>query len=585
MDFKTKSDEQEKPIHNHHRNHNQCHNQYHNHSHNQCHNQCHNQYHNHYHDHNQNQNNNQSHNHQQHISKFFLMNGYILQKEVVNFIRNNEEKIFLEIFRSLGFPKIITVNIFLTKSSEIISLLDLFFFKEIFDKKTVIDIKERINSILKKAEKEEKETKETTKKEVEKREEGIREKEARIENVQKFNEKFKEKTKKIEVKDFLNFFRSRYSFFKDLLKNRNELNNLFSIDKMPRNNQSVSVIGMVLSKRETKNKNIILTLEDLKGSISILVNKNKKEVYEKAQEVIEDEVIGVRGFGNREIIFASDIVFPEIINYNEKKCENDSNIIFVSDIHVGSNNFLESNFKKFVKWVNGDIEIQKKKAKKITHIFLIGDLIDGVGIYPGQEDELFIHDVKEQYKYLYELLDEIRKDVHLVFIPGNHDAVTLTEPQFFNEYSSILKNLENAEFLSNPSYYHLNNYCLLFYHGYSLDYYANNVYTLKQKQPYRNPETLLKFLITKRHLAPTHGSTLYSPQDEDFYIVKKIPDIFVTSHIHKTAVDHFRNIFLISTSCWQARTTYQEKFGHIPDPCKAIIFNTKEKKVNIIDFS
>ena len=139
--------------------------------------------------------------------------------------------------------------------------------------------------------------------------------------------------------------------------------------------------------------------------------------------------------------------------------------------------------------------------------------------------------------------------------------------------------------MPNPSYYNVYGYRVLLYHGYSLDYYANNVYALKQLKPYENPEVLLKFLLTKRHLAPVHGSTLYMPTEEDFFVIKKIPDIFVTSHVHKTGTSWYRGILLISTSCWQARTPFQEKVGHIPDPCKVPIFNTKTKRINILDFS
>jgi DNA polymerase II small subunit len=388
--------------------------------------------------------------------------------------------------------------------------------------------------------------------------------------------------REIAVNDFVDFYRHRFNYLKEILKERKELENLISIDKLSKNNRSVSIIGMVYEKRETKNRNIILALEDGKGSVNVLISKDK-EVYKKALNVVEDEVIGVKGFGNKEIIFASDIIFPEIINQNQKKCKEDKNIVFISDIHVGSEKFLESNFRKFIKWVNGEIN-NDEKVKKISHIFILGDLVDGVGIYPGQENELSIKDIKEQYKYLAEILKEIRKDIKIVLLPGNHDAANLLEPQTFTHHAQPLV-FENSEFLQNPCFYEVYGYSLLLYHGYSLDYYANYVDGLKQFNPYQNPRYILRFFLSKRHLAPSHGSTLYYPLQEDFLLIDKVPDLFVTAHIHKSDVDYFRNIFLISTSCWQARTKFQEKMGHEPDPCKAVIFNTKSKKINIVDFS
>jgi len=402
------------------------------------------------------------------------------------------------------------------------------------------------------------------------------------EEIKKEKNFFQPFKKEISVNDFVDFYRFRFNYLKEILKERKELENLISIDKLTSSNRKVSVIGMVYEKRETKNGNIILTLEDNKASVNVLVGKDK-EVYKKAQNVVEDEVIGVKGFGNKEIIFASDIVFPEILNQNQKECKEDKNIIFISDIHVGSEKFLEKNFMKFIKWVNGEIN-EDEKVKKISHIFILGDLVDGVGIYPGQENELNIKDIKEQYKYLAEILKEIRQEIKIVILPGNHDAVSLLEPQTFTSYAEPLV-FENTELLQNPSFYNIYGYNLLLYHGYSLDYYANYVYGLKQHKPYQNPRYLLRFLLSKRHLAPTHGSTFYFPSQNDFLLINKTPDLFVTAHIHKSDIEYYKNIFLISTSCWQARTKFQEKMGHEPDPCKVIVFNTKNKKINIIDFS
>jgi len=511
------------------------------------------------------------------ISAYFLQNGFLLQKAVLNNIDDGEEMIFLELFKSVNSPKIIHLDFLKSNKTKFISTIEAFLAEKRFDEALLEKIKKKFETEKEKVEVEERE-------DIEK---GIKkdiEKDALTAHLPSDLQELL-KPKKVEVKDFVDFFRNRYNFFKELLKNRKELTNLVSIDKLPRSNQNISIIGMVLNKYETKNKNIILEVEDLKGKISVLINRNRKEVYEKALEIVEDEVIGIKGFGNNEIIFASDIVFPEIVNMNDKSCKYDHNIVFTSDTHVGSNNFLEANFKRFISWLNGDVSKQKEKAKNITHLIIAGDLVDGIGIYPGQEDELIIQDVKEQYKYLFELLDEIRKDVKIILLPGNHDAVTLTEPQFFSNFSLCLKKLENAELLPNPSYYSIDGFSILLYHGYSLDYYANNVYALKQQKPYENPDALQRFLLRKRHLAPTHSSTPYMPWKEDYFIIKKVPDIFVTAHIHKTAVSSYRNILLISTSCWQARTAYQERFGHIPDPCKVVIFNTKQKNSSILDFS
>ena len=64
--------------------------------------------------------------------------------------------------------------------------------------------------------------------------------------------------KKIVIKDFFNHFKRRFIEMKKILQEHSELDNLISINKISRNNQRVSIIGMVYDKRITKNNNIFL---------------------------------------------------------------------------------------------------------------------------------------------------------------------------------------------------------------------------------------------------------------------------------------------------------------------------------------
>ncbi len=96
---------------------------------------------------------------------------------------------------------------------------------------------------------------------------------------------------------------------------------------------------------------------------------------------------------------------------------------------------------------------------------------------------------------------------------------------------------------------------------------------------------IIHFLLKKRHLAPTHTSTPYYPYEKDMLVIRKAPDIFVSGHIHKSAISSYNGILTISCSCWQSKTAYQEKFGHEPDPCKVPILNLKTGKINMLDFS
>jgi DNA polymerase II small subunit/DNA polymerase delta subunit B len=98
------------------------------------------------------------------------------------------------------------------------------------------------------------------------------------------------------------------------------------------------------------------------------------------------------------------------------------------------------------------------------------------------------------------------------------------------------------------------------------------------------PEEIMKYLLKNRHLAPTHASTQYYPLEKDGLFIREIPDIFVSAHTHKCGVAYYNNILVVSISCWEEMTPYQEKFGNIPDHCKVPMFNLKTRKVKILDF-
>lgn len=234
--------------------------------------------------------------------------------------------------------------------------------------------------------------------------------------------------KKINVEDFVKHFRNRYIELKSILQERSELQNLTSIERINSQRQNISVIVMVSGKRTTKNKNILLNIEDLTGACIALINQNKPELYSKAQNIVMDEVIGLKCTGSREMLFVNDIIYPDAAIFEKKRSDSEVYALFTSDVHVGSDKFLEENFLRFIEWINGNIN-SKEDTSKIKYLFLVGDNVDGVGVYPGQESFLKINDIKKQYEKLAELLGMIRKDIKIILCPGQHDAVRVAEPQ------------------------------------------------------------------------------------------------------------------------------------------------------------
>ena len=397
--------------------------------------------------------------------------------------------------------------------------------------------------------------------------------------------------KKLEVGDFTRYFRNRFSEMRKILQENSSLKNLVSINKLSGTRQSISIIGIVSNKSITKNKNLLFEVEDLTGKIKVLVSPSNQKIYEKAEEISLDSVLGFSGFGNQDIIFASEVVFPDSIIVERKKSSVDESVLFLGDLHFGSKLFMEENFLKFIDYLNGKVP-NTPEVEKIKYLFLVGDLIAGVGAYPNQEKDLKIKDIEEQFIQLAELLSKIRKDIKIIISPGNHDGVRLMEPQppLNERYAWSIYNLKNVLVTGNPSSVNIGNtsdfsgFDILTYHGFSYPYYANTVPSLIKNDALNSPEKVMTYLLKNRHLAPSHSSVQYFPSEEDSLIIKKIPDVFVSGHIHKSAVSYYNNILIVSVSSWEGKTAYQEKMGNQPDFCKVPMFNLKTRTIKILDF-
>lgn len=408
---------------------------------------------------------------------------------------------------------------------------------------------------------------------------------------------YTEKPKKKTVQDFVSYFNSRYNTIKGFLLNRQELQGVTSINRLDKKMQRepVALIAMVKERQITKNGNLLLEIEDPTGTTKVLVSKNKPELLERAKDIVHDEVIGLVGVNGDGIVFANNVIWPDIPMKKLKKAEKEEYVVFLSDFHVGSTNFLGDELNKFMEWINGKTgnEKQKEIASKVKYIFIAGDLVDGCGIYPGQENELLVKDIYEQYKMCAEVLKKIPPHIKLIICPGNHDAMRIAEPQpeLYKDFAKHIWELPNVVMVSNPALVNIgaedgfSGFDVLLYHGYSFDHFVANVDSIRNKGGYDRADLIMKFLLQRRHLAPTHTSTLYIPVETDNLVIDKIPDFFISGHIHKTAVANYKNITMVCGSCWQSKTSFQEKVGHHPEPCRVPIVNLKTRNVKILNFS
>ncbi len=403
---------------------------------------------------------------------------------------------------------------------------------------------------------------------------------------------------KSTVQHFVEYFNTRYNLLANILRSRPELQNLTAIRRLKDRSDArqLSVIGMILEKTETKNKNIMLTVEDPTGSIRILINRNRGDLFSIARDLTEDEVIGIMGSYREGIMFANTIIHPDIPNIDLKKSPVEEYAAFMSDLHFGSKQFMKDEFQRFLNWVNGDVgtSAQKEVASKLKYILIAGDIVDGVGIYQTQFDELTHPDIREQYKECARYLKQIPDHIRVIISPGNHDAVRMAEPQppLINEYTSDLQSLPNLTFISNPGTVRIgqtenfSGFDCLLYHGYSFDHYAANIDSIRQNGGYHRGDLIMKYLLQRRHLAPTHASTLIHPTPkQDALFINPVPDFFVTGHIHYVSVSNYKSTSLINSSCWQSLTSFQERMGHDPQPARLPIVNLKTRDSKIINFS
>jgi DNA polymerase II small subunit len=404
---------------------------------------------------------------------------------------------------------------------------------------------------------------------------------------------------KKEVKHFVTYLKKRYEKIRGYLLTRNDLQGAISLSKVARKSEKepVALIGIVLSIDTTKNGHIILSLEDPTGIVKILVYNKNKDMMEAAKELVLDEVIGITGVMGGDIVFGDSIIFPEVPLKEFKKCNDDVCAVFTADFHIGSDMFTADELNNFIGWLNleyGDDE-QKELAKKVKYVFVAGDLVDGVGIYPNQDRELTIKDIVEQYNECAKYLGRIRKDIKIVICGGNHDALRIAEPQppLNKEYAKAIYDLKNVEVVSNPSVTNIHKvngfqgFDVLMYHGSCFDYYVNNVEYIRNAGGYDRVDLIMEFLLKKRHLAPTHSSTLYMPDmEKDPLVIEIIPDFFVTGHAHHDVViKNYKNITLIGAGSWQKMTSFQEKLGHTNIiPAKVPVVSLKTRQVKIMDF-
>ena len=391
------------------------------------------------------------------------------------------------------------------------------------------------------------------------------------------------------IEDFSLLFKHRYESIKKIFLSRRNFSNSIPFSKIKKGYvKEVQLIGLVREVRESSRGHKIVEIEDEEGVVTLLIPSNDHHLIQQANELVTDEVISVTGKVSRngDLIIVQSISYPDIsVNHKKNSADVPLYVAFLADPHIGSKMFLWEKWKLLVKWLNGNAgnSRQREVAGRIKYVVIPGDTVDGIGIYPNQEKELSIKDIYKQYETLSELLNMFPDHITIIIQPGNHDAVRPAEPQpaFEEELREIFSG-RDIVFVGNPCYFSLHGVEVLSYHGQSLLDYATNIPTLR----YNEPIEIMKVALKKRHLAPIYGGhTPIAPEHVDYMVIDRVPDIFVTGHVHLTAIGEYRGVTLINASSWQAQTSYQKMLNFVPDPAKLPIVDLKTGKATTMDFT
>jgi DNA polymerase II small subunit len=361
-----------------------------------------------------------------------------------------------------------------------------------------------------------------------------------------------------EYADFVATFRDRYERLAGLLRSRVTHRPTEAVRAMA-GGSDAAIVGMVSDVRSTAGGHWLVELEDTTGVFPCLV-LNDRELAGVVDELLLDEVVAVEGTlaGDGGVLFVDDLHFPDVPRTRRPStADRHVRAALVSDVHVGSQEFRADAWSAFADWLH------TRAAEAVEYLLIAGDMVEGIGVYPDQDEELDVLDVYAQYERFAEHLQEVPGDMEIVMIPGNHDAVRLAEPQpGFDEELRGIMSAHDARIVGNPSTVTIEGVSILMYHGVSLDEVIAEVGAAS----YDAPHEAMYRLLRKRHVAPQYGGhTRIAPEDRDYLVMDEVPDVFHTGHVHKLGYGSYHGVLSINSGCWQDQTSFQKSVNIDPD--------------------
>ena len=364
------------------------------------------------------------------------------------------------------------------------------------------------------------------------------------------------------TRDYLHYFRDRYNRLGGMIRSRCGAMPIEALTRNTRYRQEeCTIIGMVVEVKTTTNGHRIAEIEDSSANISVLFRKDRP-VFSDAERIIPDEVIGVKGklSNDGKLFFAEQLYRPDIrIDNTPFTSEQPGKAVFISDVHVGSDTFLEECWNRFADWLSDS---------DFSYLLIAGDLVDGIGIYPGQESELVIKNIYEQYDAFGAMMRDLPSRMKIIISPGNHDVVRGAEPQPVIPQQFTKKFPDNCMLVENPALVNLQGVRVLMYHGRSID----DMIGLIPGASYEQSGLMMEEMLQRRHLAPAYGRrTPIAAGKTDRLIIDPLPEILHTGHVHIRGLTQYRGVLGINAGTWQSQTAFQKQMNVNPTPAQAVV--------------
>ena len=389
------------------------------------------------------------------------------------------------------------------------------------------------------------------------------------------------------INDFSNYFRDRFQKQLDTFRARIDTRDASTVGIAlgAAQNEKIKVFGMVMEKRESQRK-LFLQIDDLDDNATVLVSPDEHGAYEVAQKIPLDQVIcviGVRAKG--DLIVAKEILLPDIPDHRPHVADEEIWAVLLSDLHVGSKKFLADALGKVLDWLNLRIGAPNQRfiAERTKYVIVCGDIVDGIGVFPRQEQELAITDLYEQYREAAKYIGAIPDHIETVILPGNHDPVrqALPQPAIPKDFGGPLYESRSLISVGNPAEVSVHGVRLLLHHGRSLDDILSSLPGVNFTQP----EKAMKLQLQCRHLASEYGNrTSIAPERVDHLVIQNVPDIFQSGHVHVVKYENYRGTQIINSGAWQAQTDYQRRVGIVPTPGILTAVNLQTLQVRLINF-